>query len=91
MAQEFARPGIGDIAKAQAFLAEHGIETAPVQYESGSVQLITTQGYNHQDPTQKLMANELLKKLHAVRAKYYAGGGGYKLEGYFKTLKRDSW
>jgi hypothetical protein len=37
------------------------------------------------------MAEELLKKLHAVGSKYYAGGGGYKLEGYFKTLKSDRW
>jgi len=92
VAQEFS-PADADTAaaKARAFLAEHGIATAAVRYDSGSVQLITTQGYNHKDPTQKRMANELLKKLHAIGAKYYAGGGGYKLDGYFKTLKDDRW
>lgn len=91
VAQEFSPPGTAAAAKAQEFLAEHGIATASVRYDSGSIQLITTQGYNHKDPTQKRMANELLRKLHAVGAKYYAAGGGYRLDGYFKTFKGDRW
>jgi hypothetical protein len=91
VAQEFSAESAGNAAKAQAFLADHGIVVAQVPYPSGAIQLIATQGYNHRDPTQKRMAEELLKKLHAVGSKYYAGGGGYKLEGYFKTLKSDRW
>ncbi len=91
VAQEFSSRHADDAAGARAFLEKRGIATAVVRRASGSVQLITTQGYNHKDPTQKRMASELLKKLHAAGASYYRAGGGYKLEGYFKTLKGEHW
>ena len=57
----------------------------------GSTQLITTQGFNRKDPAQKQMASAALEELHKIGKRFYAQGGGYKLEGYFKTLKGDGW
>ncbi|MCH7838794.1 MAG: hypothetical protein IID38_00960 [Planctomycetes bacterium] len=91
VAQEFGSAHLDDAPGAQDFLAEHGIESALVQTPRGTAQLITVQGFDRSDPTQRKMADQLLQKVHAVGAQYYADGGGYKLEGYFKTLKGDRW
>jgi len=91
VAQEFAAERPEDAEKARAFLAEHGIETEPVPLKSGAIQLITRQGFNHADPGQKSIAAQLMEKIRSVGGKYFAGGGGYKLEGYFKALKTDQW
>ena len=91
VAQEFGSAHLDDAPGAQDFLAEHGIESALVQTPRGTAQLITVQGFDRSDPTQRKMADQLLQKVHAVGAQYYTDGGGYKLEGYFKTLKGDRW
>ncbi len=91
VAQEFGSAHLNDAPGAQDFLAGHGIESALVQTPRGSAQLITIQGFDRSDTTQRKMADQLLQKVHAVGAQYYADGGGYKLEGYFKTLKNDRW
>lgn len=91
VAQEFGIGHLDDAPGAQDFLAEHGIESALVRTPRGSAQLISVQGFDRSDPTQRKMADQLLQKVHAVGAQYYADGGGYKLEGYFKTLKSDRW
>ncbi len=89
--QEFLPSAAADATPAREFLAQHGISTTPVRYRSGAIQLITDQGYNHRDPGQKRLAEQLLDKVRAVGAKYFASGGGYKLEGYFRTLKAEGW
>lgn len=89
--QEFSAGHEEDAPAAQDFLRQHGIETASVKMESGWTRLITKQGYNRSDPTHRRMADELLEKVHSVGGKYYQSGGGYRLEGYFKTLKSESW
>ena len=91
VAQEFAAGREEDARRAQAFLAKRGIDSGIVRLDSGAMQLITLQGYNHKEPAQKKSADELLKKERAAGAEYFATGGGYKLEGYYKTLKRDQW
>ena len=91
VAQEFASGRDDDARQAREFLDKHGISTAVVRLPNGATQLITTQGYNHKDPTQKRMAQQLLEKEHRIGADYYAGGGGYRLKGYFKSLKGDAW
>ena len=57
----------------------------------GSIQLITTQGFNRRDAAQKQMAAAALEEVHKIGKRFYAQGGGYKLKGYFKTLKGDAW
>ena len=92
VAQEFTAGRLDDARQAREYLAEHGIPTAFIRGSGGgAVQLITEQGYNHGDPTQKRIAEELLKRIHDAGASYYAQGGGYKLKGYYKTLKSDTW
>ena len=91
VAQEFAADRLDNVEPAREFLAKHGILTTTVRLANGAVQSITTQGYNHKDPTQKRVAERLLEKEHQVGAKYYAAAGGYRLKGYFKTLKGDGW
>lgn len=89
--QEFSPSAAADATPAREFLAQHGIFATPVRYPSGAIQLITDQGYNHRDPGQKRLAEQLLDKVRSVGTKYFALGGGYKLEGYFKTLKAEEW
>jgi hypothetical protein len=91
VAQEFAAGREADAAKAQAFLGARGFHAELVFFESGALQLITVEGYDHKDPGQKRKADEILKRQRAAGAEYWATGGGYKLEGYFKTLKKEAW
>ncbi len=91
VAQEFSVRHADDAGRAREFLAEGGIETATVRLPGGGVQLITAQGYDRSDPTQKRMAEQLLEKVRTIGTRYYSAGGGYKFDGYFKTLKRDNW
>lgn len=91
VAQEFAAGRDEDARRAQEFLASRGFVSQVVKLDSGALQLITLEGYNHKDPAQKKKADEILKKQRAVGVEYFAAGGGYKLEGYYKTLKRDQW
>ena len=91
VAQEFAPGREEDARRAGAFVGERGIAVDIVRLDGGAMQLITLQGYNHKDAAQKKLADELLKKQRAAGAEYFASGGGYKLEGYYRTLKRDKW
>ena len=91
VAQEFAADREEDAGHARLFLDEKGIPTAMVTLPGGAVQLITSEGYNHKDPTQKRIAEQLLEKVRRIGAQYYADGDGYRLNGYFKTLKSENW
>lgn len=89
--QEFNAGHADDARRAQEFLAQHGIPTALVVLSGGVIHLTTTEGYNRKDPAQAAKADELLRRVHAVGDKFFASGGRYRLKGYFKTLKEDSW
>lgn len=91
VAQEFSSGQPESAREARAFLAKHGVETAMVIQPGGSIQLITTQGFNRRDAAQKKMAATALEEVHKIGERFYAQGGGYKLKGYFKTLKGDGW
>jgi hypothetical protein len=91
VAQEFAAGRADDAGRAQEFLAQNGVAAEVVRNRSGAIQVIAAQGYDRDNPTQREMADQLLKKVQALGAKYFAAGGGYKMQGYFKTLKGDSW
>lgn len=91
VAQEFAADHEEDARHAQRYLGEKGVATAAVTLPGGAIQLITSEGYNHKDPTQKRIAEQLLEKVHRIGVLYYSGGGGYRLEGYFKTLRGENW
>ena len=91
VAQEFTAPKMQDAVVAQSYLSKHGIDATMIPQSGGGVWLMTLQGYNHKDPMQKKQSDQLLEKIRSVGKSYYAQGGGYKMEGYFKTLKGDRW
>lgn len=91
VAQEFPAAKVDKARHAREFLAQRGVNTELVPLNNDTTLLITTQGYNHNDPAQKRLAEQLLEKVRTIGTQYYAAGGGYKLEGYYKTLKRDTW
>jgi len=91
VAQGFAAGREADAEEARVFLAANGVDAAVVPLDSGGTRLITTQGFNRNDPTQRTLADQLIDRIRALGAEYYRSGGGYKLEGYFATLKGDRW
>jgi hypothetical protein len=89
--QEF---GVGltvDAERARDFLLQNGIEAEIVPMPAGRMQLITAQGYNLRDPAQKKMAQALLDRVRRCGETYFAEQGGYRLDGYLKTLKTENW
>ncbi len=91
VAQEFTAANIEKARHAREFLAQRGVNSELVPFGNETSMLIVTQGYDHKDPAQKRLADQLLEKVRAIGTQYYSAGGGYRLEGYYKTLKRDSW
>lgn len=91
VAQEFSAGREEDARSAQKFLQERGIGAEIIRFDSGTMQLVTTQGFDHKDAAQKKLADGFLKKERAAGAEYFASGGGYRMEGYYKTLKGDRW
>ena len=91
VAQEFGTERSEDAGRAQAYLQTQGVFTELVRFATGALQLITLQGFDLGDSTQRVLAEELKTKVRNIGRTYYATGGGYKLEGYFKTLKNQSW
>lgn len=89
--QEFSQGREDDARQAQAFLTQYGVATELVRYPSGAIQLITTEGFNRRNQTQRQIAEQRLRKVHTVGAKYFETGGRYKLEGYFKTFQGKNW
>ncbi len=91
VAQEFSAGSDGDAERARDFLLDHGVPTAVVALPTGGIQLITIQGYNHYDRSQKQLGEKLLEKVQGVGTMYYAEGGRYRFDGYFRTLKKNAW
>jgi len=79
VAQEFSARNAASAGAAQEFLARYGVSTHRVEFESGAVQLITTQGFNLKDPAQRRMAEQLREKIHTVGTEYFAAGGGIQV------------
>ena len=91
VAQEMPASNRVQADAAQEYLRKNGIATEIVKPNDRSLFLITTQGFQHKDPAQKKQSEQILDKIRSLGVQYYSSGGGYKLEGYFKTLKQDNW
>ncbi len=89
--QEFPTGAAEKSRLAQQFLEQRGIPTAVVSLPNGAVQLTTTQGFDHRDANERKLSDQFLGRIRALGSEFYAAGGGYRLEGYHKTLKRDQW
>ncbi len=91
VAQEFLADRRDDALRAQEFLGRRGVPTELIRLPNKRLQLMTTQGYNRKDAVQRRLGDDLLAKVHAAGEKYFSAGGGYRLKGYFKTRKGDTW
>jgi hypothetical protein len=90
--QDFASGSGDDAERIQAFLAEHGVETAIIPLEGGWRRLLTTQGYNHDDSVQKGRNQALLERVRSLGVLYQKGGGRYDWQSaFFRKLEKDSW
>ena len=89
--QEFRSDAGQDATRAQEYLAQQGIESAVVGSPQKGFRLIATPGFNMADASQKELGEKLKERIKNVGKQYYESGGRYKLEGYFRTLKSDSW
>jgi len=90
--QGFAAGSGDDAEQAQAFLAEHGVDTAIIPLTGGLRLLVTTQGYNHNDPAQRHLNDELNLLVRSLGLVYRKAGGRYNWDDtYFRKLESDSW
>jgi len=90
--QEFDPDASADANAARDFVVGNGVDAVVVTLSNGRHNLITVQGFNFEDTTQKALAIRLQKKVQALGARYIAQGGRYKLQGYFKKrVNDDSW
>jgi len=89
--QEFQAEKLDDAQKARAFLQGRGVNGEVVTLTNGKHQLIATQGFQSKNPAEKQSAEALLKQIHDLGAQYFATGGGYRLQGYYRTFKGERW
>ena len=89
--QSFRGDARQDAIRAQEFLAQHGIETGVFGSGARGFRLIAANGFNRKDAAQRKLADRFLKKVRNIGKAYFKAGGRYKLEGYFATLKSDTW
>lgn len=89
--QEFRRDAGQDALRAKEFLGAHGVESEIFGDAHRAFRLYSTQGFNRKDPTQRRLSDQLLERIKRIGKEYFKAGGRYKLEGYFATLKSDTW
>lgn len=86
VAQQFDASALDDARSAQQFLLDNQVPTAIVRVKDG-YRLITIEGFNFKEPTQRQRADLLKKRIAGIGQRYAAAGGRYKLEGYFAAYK----
>lgn len=86
VAQQFDVSALDDARAAQQFLLDNQVPTAIVRVKDG-YRLITIEGFNFKEPTQRQRADLLKKRIAGIGQRYAAAGGRYKLEGYFAAYK----
>lgn len=89
--QEFEPNALADAQAARDFLLESKIPTVVVPVKGGRYRLLTVEGFNFKEPTQRQRADLLKKRIGEVGAKFFAAGGRYKLEGYYAAYKSGGW
>ena len=93
--QDFKNDARGDAVRAQGFLEENGVQAAILELErSGAYgyRLVTTTGFNLDDPVQKRLADEYLERVRRIGRAYSESGGRYDFQSaYLKKLPGDHW
>jgi len=90
--QDFRADAWADVQAAQNYLRDNGVETVVVERDDEwKYQLVTTQGFNRDDPVQRRLADEFRSRVHKLGEAFFEAGGRYRLEGYFKKLTGQTW
>jgi hypothetical protein len=90
--QDFRTGDRPAMEQARRFLLENGIETAVIELSGQYVgRLITTQGFNWEDPVQKQLYEDYLARVRELGQAFFENGGKYRLQGYPRTLKAETW
>lgn len=90
--QDFRTDAQADAQHASRFLADSGVETVVLELSGDwKYRLVTTQGFNRDDPVQRKLAGKYLSRVRKLGQTYFEAGGRYRLEGYFKKLTSQSW
>ncbi len=90
--QDFRAGDAVVMEQARQYLLDNGVETAVIELEGGYAgRLITTQGFNREDPVQKQLCEDYWARVRKLGQAFFDEGGKYRLEGYLKTLKAETW
>ncbi len=92
--QDFKGDARGDAIRAHDFLKEYGVPAVILDLQSGPYRyrLITSTGFNRDDPGQKKQADDYLEKVRRIGQVYSENGGRYDFKSaYFKKLTGDNW
>lgn len=90
--QQFKPDAIEDARAVREYLAQNGVETVIVSRPNLWHFIISTQGFDLQDTTQKQLAARFMEKIRRIGAGYKAAGGRYDFHDcYPMKLKGDSW
>lgn len=90
--QDFRADAAADVQRAKEYLLDNGVETAVIELGGDwKYRLITTQGFNWDDPVQRRLAEDCLARVRELGKAFFDAGGRYRLEGYFRKLTADTW
>lgn len=89
--QNFGDNARQDAVAAQEHLGERDVDTEIVGGAGRGYRLIATRAFDWSKEKERRAAKEFERKIHRIGRAYYKSGGRYRLQGYVKTLKSDSW
>jgi hypothetical protein len=90
--QDFRAGDAAVMEHARQYLLDNGVETAVIDLDGGYVgRLITAQGFNREDPVQKQLCEDFWARVRRLGQAFFDEGGKYRLEGYLKTRKAETW
>jgi hypothetical protein len=90
--QEFKASDEDDVAAADLFLREQGVETAILESKGTyRYRLVALKGFNRDDPVQRRRCDEFHDRIRKLGQLFVKAGGRYDLQGYQKKLTADSW
>jgi len=88
--QEFDAGAEVEAEQARDYLLREEVPTAVVRTRSGRLRLVSVEGFNFKEATQRRRADALKQRIADAGERYFASGGRYKLQGYYAAYK-GSW
>lgn len=90
--QTFKADALQDAEIVKEYMAQNGIETAIISQGNSSHKVITVQGFNLRDSTQKELANRFMTKIRGIGRRFRQAGGRYDFHDcYAMKLSGTSW